>query len=141
MAQKWEHAGVTGPSVAAGRELGRVEFGPDDLRRVREVVRRIVVERIPDRADHAVLAVHEVAVNSIVHGGGHGVLRIDETSDSLVFTVEDDDGTGSVPQLSTPDGTATSGRGLWIAERLSDRLTIEARPARTRVQVHLRLAS
>ena len=87
------------------------------------------------------MAVHEVAVNSIVHGGGHGLLRIDETSDALVFTVEDDDGTGSVPQLGTPDETATSGRGLWIAERLSDRLTIEARPTHTRVQVHLRLAS
>ena len=77
---------MTGPSVASERELGRVEFGPDDLRRVREVVRTIVVERLPDRADNAVLAVHEVAVNSIVHGGGHGVLRIDETADSIVFT-------------------------------------------------------
>ena len=127
--------------MARGRELRRVEFGPDDLRRVREIVRAIAGERIPDRADNAVLAVHEIAVNSIVHGGGHGVLLIDETADSLVFTVEDDDGTGSVPQLGTPDDTATSGRGLWIAERLSDRLTIDARPTRTRVQVHLRLAS
>ena len=141
MAQKWEHAHVTGPSVAAGRELGRVEFGPDDLRRVREIVRTIVGELIPDRADNAVLAVHEVAVNSIVHGGGHGVLLIDETADSLVFTIEDEDGTGSVPQLRTVDGESTSGRGLWIAERLSDRLTIEARPTRTRVQLHLSLAS
>ncbi|WP_344257345.1 ATP-binding protein [Terrabacter carboxydivorans] len=132
---------MTGPSVAAGRELGRVEFGPDDLRRVREVVRTIVVERMPDRADNAVLAVHEVAVNSIVHGGGHGVLLIDETDDSLVFTIEDEDGTGSVPLLRDAGVDATSGRGLWIAQRLSDSLTIEARPARTRVRVHLRLAS
>jgi anti-sigma regulatory factor (Ser/Thr protein kinase) len=141
MTQKWEHADVTGPSVASERELGRVEFGPDDLRRVREVVRTIVVERLPDRADNAVLAVHEVAVNSIVHGGGHGVLRIDETADSIVFTVEDEDGTGSVPQLRAVDGEATSGRGLLIAQRLADRLTIETQPARTRVRVHLSLAS
>ena len=87
------------------------------------------------------LAVHEVAVNSIVHGGGRGVLLIDETPDSLVFTVEDEDGTGSVPQLCTLDEQSTSGRGLWIAQQLSDRLTIEARPTRTRVGVHLRLAS
>lgn len=132
---------MTGPSVAAGRELGRVEFGPEDLRRVREVVRTIVGERIPERADNAVLAVHEVAVNSILHGGGHGVLLIDETADSLVFTIEDADGTGSVPHLRTADVESTSGRGLWIAQRLSDRLTIEARPASTRVQVHLSLAS
>lgn len=141
MTQKWEHADVTGPSVASERELGRVEFGPDDLRRVREVVRTIVVERLPDRADNAVLAVHEVAVNSIVHGGGHGVLRIDETADSIVFTVEDEDGTGSVPQLRAVDGEATSGRGLLIAQRLADRLTIETQPTRTRVRVHLSLAS
>lgn len=132
---------MTGPSVASERELGRVEFGPDDLRHVREVVRTIVVERLPDRADNAVLAVHEVAVNSIVHGGGHGVLRIDETADSIVFTVEDEDGTGSVPQLRAVDGEATSGRGLLIAQRLADRLTIETQPARTRVRVHLSLAS
>jgi anti-sigma regulatory factor (Ser/Thr protein kinase) len=141
MPQKWEHAEVTGQGVARGRELGRVEFGPDDLRRVREIVRAIADERIPDRADNAVLAVHEVAVNSIVHGGGHGVLLIDETADSLVFTVEDDDGTGSVPEVLALDDHSTSGRGLWIAQRLSDRLTIEARPTRTRIGVHLRLAS
>jgi anti-sigma regulatory factor (Ser/Thr protein kinase) len=141
MAQKWEHAGVTGQGVAGRRELRRVEFGPHDLRQVREIVRAIAGERIPDRADNAVLAVHEVAVNSIVHGGGHGVLLIDETSDSLVFTVEDDDGTGSVPQVLALDDQSTSGRGLWIAQRLADRLTIEARPTRTRIGVHLTLAS
>lgn len=132
---------MTGPSVAAGRELGRVEFGPDDLRHVREVVRTIAGERIPDRADNAVLAVHEVAVNSIVHGGGHGLLRIDETPGSLVFTVEDDDGTGSAPRLAEVDTLSTSGRGLLIAQRLSDELTIESGASRTRVGVHLHLAS
>ena len=74
-------------------ELGRVEFGPDDLRAVRDVVRTIAADRIPERAADAILAVHELAVNSIVHGGGHGVLHIDETADALVFTVEDADGT------------------------------------------------
>jgi anti-sigma regulatory factor (Ser/Thr protein kinase) len=141
MAPKWEHARVTGSTVPAGREIGRVEFGPDDLRRVREVVRSIAHERIPDRADNAVLAVHEVAVNSIVHGGGHGVLLIAETADSLIFIVEDEDGTGSTPRLRAADNDATSGRGLWIAERLSDRLVIDSRQRHTQVGVHLSLVS
>jgi anti-sigma regulatory factor (Ser/Thr protein kinase) len=141
MGQKWEHTEVTRPPIAGGRELGRVEFGPDDLRRVRAVVRAIARERIPDRADNAVLAVHEVAVNSIAHGGGRGVLRIDETADSLVFTVEDEDGTGSVPSVCVVDGRSVSGRGLWIAQQCSDRLTIDAHTALTRVSVHLRLAA
>ena len=132
---------MTRPPIAGGRELGRVEFGPDDLRRVRAVVRALSRERIPERADNAVLAVHEIAVNSIVHGGGRGVLRIDETADSLVFTVEDEDGTGSVPSVCVLDDQSISGRGLWIAQQFSDRLTVDARPTRTRVSVHLRLAS
>ncbi|WP_374969666.1 ATP-binding protein [Terrabacter sp. BE26] len=133
---------MTGSGSAPGRELGRVEFGPDDLRHVREVVRSIARERIPDRADNAVLAVHEVAVNSIVHGGGHGVLRIAETDDALVFTVEDEDGTGTLPQLvSTTDHQATGGRGLWIAQSLSDQLVIDTRPSYTSVRVHLSLVS
>ena len=132
---------MTGPGVAKGRELGRVEFGPGELREVRDLVRSIVRERLPDRADDAVLAVHEVAVNSILHGGGHGVLHIDETADSLVFVVEDSDGTGTLPNVRPFAELATSGRGLLIAEQLSDRLTIDTRPRSTRVGVHLTLAS
>ena len=121
-------------------ELGTVEFGPGDLRLVREVVRTVVEEHLPDRAADAMLAVHEIAVNSIVHGGGHGVLRIGQTADALIFTVEDSDGTSSVPQVCKPAGQATSGRGLLIAQRLSDCLTIETHPRRTCVRLHLALA-
>lgn len=132
---------MTGSTDLPCREISRVEFGPDDLRRVREVVRSVAAERIPDRADNAVLAVHEVALNSIVHGGGHGVLRIAETDDSLVFTVEDEDGTGTIPALAPAEHHATSGRGLWIAQRLSDQLVIDTRPSCTSVRVHLSLVS
>jgi anti-sigma regulatory factor (Ser/Thr protein kinase) len=118
-----------------------MEFGPDDLRRVRDVVRNLARDRLPDRVENAVLAVHEVAVNSIVHGAGRAVLIIHETADSLVFTIEDEDGTGSVPRMSAADELSTSGRGLWIAHQLCDGLTIEARPTHTRVGVRLLLAS
>lgn len=127
-------------TIDGENELGRVEFGPEDLRVVRDVVRTIARDRIPERVGDAVLAVHELAVNSIVHGGGHGVLQIDETADSLVFTIEDADGTGTVPQVLRAEDHATSGRGLWIAQRLSDRLTIDAQATRTRVRLHLALA-
>lgn len=127
-------------TIDGENELGRVEFGPEDLRAVRDVVRTIAGDRIPERVSDAVLAVHELAVNSIVHGGGHGVLHIDETADALVFTVEDADGTGTVPEVLRAADHATSGRGLWIAQRLSDRLTIDANPTRTRVRLHLALA-
>lgn len=130
---------MTGSMVAGVREVARVGFGPDDLRQVRETVRAVASERIPDRVEDAVLAVHEIAVNSVVHGGGHGILRIEETPRALVFTVEDGDGTGSVPVMGRLATEATSGRGLWLAQQLSDELTIDTRPSLTRVGVHLTL--
>ncbi|MGO4597752.1 ATP-binding protein [Terrabacter sp. 2RAF25] len=129
-----------GPKQTGESGLSHVEFGPEDLRLVRETVRAVAEQHVPERASDAMLAVHELAVNSIIHGGGHGVLLIDQTADSLVFTVEDSDGTSSVPRVREPAGQATSGRGLLIAQRLSDRLTIESPPGRTRVRLHLRLA-
>lgn len=122
---------------ARGRELGRFEFGPSDLRGVRQVVQAIASDRLPNRVDDVVLAVHEVAVNSVVHGAGRGVLRIDETPEAIVFTVEDEDGTGSVPLLNPIDDGAPSGRGLWIAHLLSDHLTIDVGPSRTSVRLRL----
>jgi anti-sigma regulatory factor (Ser/Thr protein kinase) len=126
--------------VASGRELGRAEFGADDLHRVRELVRSTSRERIPDRVEDAVLAVHEVAANTVVHGSGRGLLRVEETADSLVFMVEDDAPTEWVPVMRPMVAEATSGRGLWLARRLSDNLVIEARPTLTRVVVQLTLA-
>ncbi|GAB3883704.1 hypothetical protein GCM10028802_31770 [Terrabacter terrigena] len=107
---------------------------------MRNAVREVAEHYVPERVSDAMLAVHELAVNSIIHGGGHGVLRIDRTADSIVFTVEDSDGTSSVPRVSEPAGQATSGRGLLIAQRLSDRLTIESPPGHTRVRLHLALS-
>ncbi len=133
------HGQVTTPTVDGDTELARLDFGPDDLRRVREVVRTITVDRVPDRVGDAEMAVHEVAVNSIVHGGGHGLLRIDAVEGSLVFTVEDADGSGSKPVVREADHQAVSGRGLWIAECLTDRLDIESTPAHTTVRLHLNL--
>ena len=130
---------MTTPAVDGDTELARLDFGPDDLRRVREVVRTITVDRVPDRVGDAEMAVHEVAVNSIVHGGGHGHLRIDAVDQSLVFTVEDADGTGSTPVVGQADHNAVSGRGLWIAECLTDRLVIESTPAHTTVRLHVDL--
>ncbi|WP_323099162.1 ATP-binding protein [Intrasporangium sp. YIM S08009] len=132
---------MTTPTVDGDTELARLDFGPDDLRRVREVVRSITEDRVPDRVGDAEMAVHEVAVNSIVHGGGHGHLRIDAVDESLVFTVEDSDGTGSTPMVREAGHEALSGRGLWIAECLTDRLVIESTPERTTVRLHVDLPS
>jgi anti-sigma regulatory factor (Ser/Thr protein kinase) len=134
---EWHDEFVAGATRGAGREIGRLEFGPTDLNRVREFVRLVTSEHLPDRAGDAVLAVHEVAVNSVLHGGGSGVVHVDAMPDGLVFTVEDTDGTGKVPAIQRPGAFETSGRGLWIAQRLCDDLSIEVRPSRTCVRLRL----
>ena len=51
------------------------DFAPGDLRRLRETVGRWAERRRPvatDRRDDLALVVHELATNSIRHGGGAG---------------------------------------------------------------------
>src|SRR5207253_1668671 len=62
------------PPPAAAHTL---HFGPTTLGPARRFVAQLAAEAglEPDRADNLVLAVHEVASNSVVHGGGTGVVR------------------------------------------------------------------
>src|SRR5204863_338660 len=67
-------------------------FGEQDLPALREQVsRRAVQEGIsPSRAQDLVIAVHEIAANTVVHAGGAGILRIWRDGLSLVCEITDD---------------------------------------------------
>jgi len=120
-----------------GRELARIEFGPADLPALRAAVEKVASAYVPSRAADVVLAVHEVAVNSLIHGGGHGCLCVHHTGDELVFDVRDDNGTRSTPAVQPLSVDATRGRGLWLAERLTDAIHIDTSPDATSVRLHL----
>ena len=57
-------------------EATRIDFGADDLCTLRGVVRRLVAAARLDQdaGDDLVLAAHELAMNSVQHGGGSGTL-------------------------------------------------------------------
>jgi anti-sigma regulatory factor (Ser/Thr protein kinase) len=57
-----------------------------------------------DRAIDVMLAVHELAANTVCHGPGHGRLRINVTASTLRCEVSD-------PGLSSRDGRAPDGSG------------------------------
>ena len=114
-----------------------LDFGPDDLPLVRAAVRDTIADFAPSRATDIVLAVHEVAINAIVHGGGRGHLRVERAGDDLVFHVKDGNGTLTRPEVMAPDPEAPRGRGLWLAERLADLLHIDTRPGATSVRLHV----
>ena len=64
------------------------------------------------------IAVSELARNSILHAGTEFTVEIDRTSERLRVEVFDL-GRG-VPELRSPDATASSGRGLLLVRELSD---------------------
>lgn len=115
-----------------------LDFGPDDLPLVRATVRDTIADFAPSRVTDIVLAVHEVASNAIVHGGGRGHLRVERAGDELVFHVKDGNGSPTRPVVRPPDPDAPRGRGLWLAEHLADLLHIDTTPGATSVHLHVR---
>jgi anti-sigma regulatory factor (Ser/Thr protein kinase) len=89
------------------------------------------------RADDVAVVLTELATNSIVHGGGTGVLRLWHDAIHLVGEVSDggrlmDPLAGRVP--AAPD--AEGGRGLLLVNLLADLVRVHADAAGTTVRVH-----
>lgn len=90
------------------------------------------------RTDDVVLAVHELATNSVRHGGGKGVLRMWETDQSVVCEVRDN-GHVAHPLVGRvrPDFDDESGRGLWLVNHLCDLVQVRSSADETVVRVHM----
>jgi anti-sigma regulatory factor (Ser/Thr protein kinase) len=117
-------------------------FGPDDLRMVREVVLRHAgrLGLDPERCAEMVLAVHEVASNSLRYGGERGTLRVWSDPAALVCEIRD---RGHITQplvgRELPNVSDEGGRGLWLANQLCDLVQIRSSTGGTVVRLHVRL--
>ena len=106
-------------------------FGLSDLTDLRAAVDAharalgVPYERTPD----LILAVHELATNSIRHGGGHGTLRIWRDHNDVVCEVHDR-GLINDPLIGRhrPGPHDTGGAGLWLANQLCDLVQIRSTP-------------
>ncbi|NCT92695.1 sensor histidine kinase [Cellulomonas sp. APG4] len=115
-----------------------LEFGDSDLTGVRKAVRRAAraAGLDPGRTDDLVLAVNEVAANSLDHGGGSGVMHLWRGIDELVVEVHDRGRfTDPLAGRIDPAPGQVRGRGLWIANRLADLVQIRPQPTGTVVRV------
>jgi anti-sigma regulatory factor (Ser/Thr protein kinase) len=121
----------------------RLSFTTGYLRAVRRFVLRhaSAAGLRSTRANDLVLAVNELAANSVRFGGGQGTLWIWSSAAALVCEVEDD---GQLLQplagRRKPEGSDESGRGLWMVNQLCDLVQLRSSPAGTTVRVHVRTA-
>jgi anti-sigma regulatory factor (Ser/Thr protein kinase) len=112
-------------------------FDVDGLYQIRAAVGAHAAELglSAELANDVVIAVHELASNSVRHGPGCGRLLIWASPKAL--TCEVADGAAALPADSpappepAPTGTADlpwpveAGHGLWLAGKVADRLTVQ----------------
>jgi anti-sigma regulatory factor (Ser/Thr protein kinase) len=93
------------------------------------------------RKDDVVLAVNEVATNSVRHGGGHGVLRSWSRGGSLIFEVIDQ-GRIDEPLVgrTRPALEEPGGHGLWLVNQVCELVQVRSSDAGTVVRLHVALA-
>jgi anti-sigma regulatory factor (Ser/Thr protein kinase) len=86
-----------------------------------------------------VLAVDEVATNSVIYGGGGGILRVWPEGDALICEVQDK-GRIEDPLAGRREPAAgqPGGYGLWLANQLCDLVQVRTSPNGSAVRLHMR---
>jgi len=91
------------------------------------------------RTGDLVLAAHEVASNSIRHGGGEGLLRVWHEDHTVICEISDQ---GLLDQplagRTRPELGVDGGWGLWLANQLCDLVQLRTLPGGAVVRLHLR---
>ncbi len=122
------------PADAAG-----MSFEAGGLRRVRAFVAEQAERAGLDQRSAAamVLAVSELATNSLRHGGGHGELRAWVQDRCLVCEVSDQGHiTSPLAGRVRPVLDGRGGAGLWVANQLCDLVQIFSSPRGTAIRVY-----
>ncbi len=123
-------------------DVWEIPFAGGDLFELRQLVCSWATKEAlgGEATEELVLAVHEVATNSVRHGGGVGMLRLWRTGEELVCEIQDAgyirDPLGSRRE---PGSDPAASRGLWITEQICDLVEIASSPRGSQVRMHKRL--
>jgi len=92
-----------------------------------------------ERRSDLVLAVNELATNSITHGGGGGIVHIWEEGEMVVAEVRDH-GHFNDPLAGSrqPALDQDLGRGLWLVNQLCDLIQMRSSDTGSVVRIHMR---
>jgi len=116
-----------------------LDFGIRGLSAVRDAVRRgaSVAQVSDDAADDLALAAHEVATNSVQHGGGTGRVTVWSDSDGYVVEVRDA-GRIDDPMVGRElvELASETGRGVWMANQLCDLVQVRSNDNGTVVRLY-----
>jgi anti-sigma regulatory factor (Ser/Thr protein kinase) len=117
-----------------------LSFGLTELAQVRARV-AVAAERAgldPRAVADLVTAASELAANSVMHGGGSGLLRLWRENGTLLTEVSDR-GRIEEPLVGRlrPPITQEGGRGLWLANQLCDLVQIRSGEEGTVVRLHV----
>jgi anti-sigma regulatory factor (Ser/Thr protein kinase) len=138
-----EPAARTSPPPVPGADVAPIldqVFDAGSLYPLREAVAAHTNQAgMPElRAGDIVLAVHELAVNAIRHGAGHGRLLIRARDGALHCQVIDDGPPQAAPAGTRPQTQANSpgdapwpsrhGSGLWFVRQVADHLSLQTGP-------------
>jgi anti-sigma regulatory factor (Ser/Thr protein kinase) len=121
-----------------------MDFELARLRALRAFVTLHAVEMGLDleRTADLVLAVNELAANSVQHANGYGTLRLWREGDTLLCEVEDDGRiTNPLAGRQAPGSFDDASRGLWVVNQLCDLVQIRSSTAGTIVRLHMALPS
>jgi anti-sigma regulatory factor (Ser/Thr protein kinase) len=127
------------PAPTGALELA---FTAGDLAAVRRVVQRLsLTEGLAEcTTDDLVLCVDEMASNSLLHGGGDGVLRMWREPTEVICEISDAGSIGDpLVGRENPAVDRLGGRGLWLANQLCDLVQVRSGASGTVVRLHVRL--
>ena len=126
------------PADATEREISLDTLA--DLRRL-TAVEAAHAGLPPQRVHDLVLSVHEIATNSLRHGGGHGVLRSWLEDDTMICEIRDRGRIASKPLVGRvrPALGQMGGWGLWLANQLCDLVQLRELPDGSVVRLHQRI--
>jgi anti-sigma regulatory factor (Ser/Thr protein kinase) len=113
-----------------------------DLAAVRAIVQRYARQAgLPDnRTIDLVLAVSEVAANTVRHAKSPGSLKIWFDADEIVCQIQDE-GIIHDPLVGRrrPPVDAMGGHGLWIVHQVCDEVEMSSDEAGTTIRLHMKL--
>lgn len=132
-------AALDGPLPEPPERSTELEFQTGSLDSVRRFVsHHATAAGMPaGKTVDLVLAVNEVATNSVAHGGGGGLLHAWEADDAFVCEIRDR-GYIDHPLVGRerPPADRESGRGLWLANQLCDLVQVRSSTSGTVVRLY-----